>query len=303
MKSTIYVPDIECDSCVKIISRALDRQTGVDSYAIHKDSISLELTDITSAAIIGIINSKGFRASEEPFDRKSFSERVRHYKENKHKYLLERKVFTNAIYIFLILSVLEALFYMFLFNQSDFLTKYGLWLFFLNISIATIGMGIWHVLAYEAKFTCMLGMMIGMTVGMQTGMMIGGVIGITNGFFVGAMVGMLLGSAVGAYTGKCCGIMGVMEGMMAGLMGGTMGPMITVMMYSDHLLWFMPFYMFINIMIMWGLSYMMYEELIENNPVVKQKPIDFLTTAAFSVTVCLILIMVMIYGPKAPMMM
>ena len=133
---------------------------------------------------------------------------------------------------------------------------------------------------------------------MQTGMMIGAIVGATNGFFMGSMVGMIVGTIIGVITGKCCGVMGLMEGAMAGLMGGTMGPMITVMMFSDHVLIFMPLYMIINIGIMLGLSYMLYEEIVEGRQVVK-KPLDFNTLAAASVLALIIIGALMIYGPSS----
>jgi len=305
MTKRIYVPDIECDSCSKLISKRFSRTNGIKSFNIHQDYIDLDYDNEQTSEkdIIETIKNLGFRADTKPFERKNLKERMRHYKENKHKYRIEKKVFGYALGIFFILSLLQLIsYYLFLQNIPNFLETYGWWLFYLNISVATISLGIWHVEAYRAKVTCMVGMMIGMTIGMQTGMMIGVVFGATNGFFVGAMVGMILGTIVGIITGRCCGIMGVMEGMMAGLMGGTMGPMISVMMFSDNLLWFMPFYMVINIIILWGMSYMVYEEVVEGNIKVMKKPKDFATLTSLAVIVTFILLAIMIYGPKSTLL-
>lgn len=302
MKKTIYVPDIECDSCSNLISRKFKKTEGITRLKFDEESVTIDYDEekVSEKLLISTIKDAGFRASTQPFERKTFKERRRDYKENKHKYELERKVFKYGIGIFFLLTIIELIAYFtFLNNIPNFIGNYAWWLFYLNISIATIGVGMWHVLAYKAKVTCMTGMMIGMTVGMQTGMLLGAVIGATNGFFTGAMVGMLLGTAVGALTGKCCGVMGIMEGMMAGVMGGTMGAMITVMMLSDNILIFMPFYVAINIAIVWGLSWMMYEEVVENKRGVIKKPMDFTTLTAISIIATFILIAIMLYGPKS----
>ena len=175
---------------------------------------------------------------------------------------------------------------------------YGWWLFYLNVSVATLGAALWHVAAHKTTTTCMVGMMIGMTIGMQTGMMIGAVIGATNGFFIGSMAVMFLGVIGGVITGKSCGLMGVMEGMMAGVMGGTMGAMISVMMFSDHLLWFMPFYMIFNIIILWGLTFMLFEEVVEEKEVMR-RAVDAETFLALIVIIATILGAIMLYGPTS----
>ncbi len=301
MKQKIYVPDIECDSCTKLITRAFEKKQGIYNFYFTEDGVDVEFNKHTLSVndLVQTITGLHFRASTQPFQRKSFKERYRHYKENKHKYTLESKVMQYTGGIFLLLILFEAIAYaIFLQKIPNFLSNYGWWILYLNISIATISVGIWHIYSYKTKVTCMVGMMIGMTIGMQTGMMVGAVMGATNGFFVGAMVGMLLGTAVGAITGYCCGVMGVMEGMMAGLMGGTMGPMITVMMFSDNVLWFMPFYIIINVTIVWGLSYMLYEEVVEGRKVVK-KPIEFSTIASMAIIANFVLLMIILYGPKS----
>jgi copper chaperone CopZ len=302
MQIKIYVPDIECDSCVKRISKKFNKESAIHSFHFNNDSVTVNFDKhkISTKQIIKIIKSLKFRASTQPFERKSFTERFRHIKNNKHKYKTELKVFSYALRLLVILFGLEfILYFIVLKNIPNFLANYGWWIFYLNISVATLTMAIWHVYSYRYKMTCMLGMMIGMTVGMQTGMMIGGVLGATNGFFMGALVGMLLATFVGALTGKGCGIMGVSEGMMAGIMGGTMGAMITVMMFSDHILIFMPFYMILNIIILWSMSYMLYEEVVEDNEHTKPRDVSFSTTAAIATIVNFVLLAIILYGPKS----
>tara|TARA_Y100000310_G_scaffold196122_1_gene196143 strand:- start:6404 stop:7327 length:924 start_codon:yes stop_codon:yes gene_type:complete len=302
MKTRFYVPDIECDSCIKLIRRKFGQLQGIETVNFGEDFVVVNYDEslLKEENIIASIKNLGYRVSTQPFDRKSFKERVRHFKENKKNYSVEINVVKYAVYLFLILTGVEALAYFgFLSSSTDFLANYGWWLFYLNISIASVAAGTWHFLTYNTKVTCMVGMMIGMTLGMQTGMMVGIVVGATNGFFVGSMVGMFLGVGIGAITGKCCGIMGVMEGMMAGLMGGTMGPMISIMMFADHLLWFMPFYMLVNVAILLGFSYMLYEEVVEGKNNLEKRKIEFSTLASFSVILTFIIAYIMIYGPKS----
>ncbi len=301
MEATIYVPDIECESCVKVLSKVFNREEGIKHYNIKDDSVifNFDESKISQDRIIEMIKRHNFRASNEPFERKNFNERMSHFKEHRSKYSMELKVISHSISIFLILLFLEVFSYVLFLNRvPNFIQNYGWWIFYLNISIAVLAMAYWHISAYRTRITCMVGMMVGMTIGMQTGLMIGAVVGAVNGFFIGAMVGMILGVIVGALAGKCCGIMGILEGMMAGLMGGTMGAMITFMMFPDHVLLFMPFYMLINVVILWGLSYMLYEEVAENKHVARA-PMDFISIASISVIVAFVIMTIMINAPKS----
>lgn len=293
----IYVPDIECDSCVKLISKRLHKEK-INNFKMTNECVQLENDDQTQKAI-KIIKGLGYRAGTDPFERKTWNERVKHFKENKKQYAIEVLGLQNTIGVFIVLLAISAFSYIVLLkNVPNFLNNYGVWIFYLIITITSLGMGLWHFYAYRAKVTCMTGMMIGMTFGMQGGMMLGAIVGATNGFFMGAMAGMIIGTIIGIFTGKCCGVMGVMEGAMAGLMGGTMGPMITVMMFSDHVNIFMPFYMAINVFIMLGLSYMLYEEVVEGQ-VVKRRPLDFTTLAAASILALILIGALMIFGPSS----
>ncbi|HLC63034.1 MAG TPA: hypothetical protein VJJ21_01830, partial [Candidatus Nanoarchaeia archaeon] len=286
--------------CIKLISRKLKDNPAIESFHANHDAIDLYHTeDLNKESIINMIHALGFRASFHPYERKSFKERWRDFNSNQHKYEIETRGVFYAIGVFFLLIALEIFaYYTFLSSIPNFLQKYAMWIFYLNLSISSLGLAVWHVSSYKAKVTCMSGMMIGMTIGMQTGMMIGAILGATNGFFIGAMTGMILGVITGGLLGKCCGIMGVMEGMMAGLMGGTMGPMITLMMLYDNVVWFMPFYIAVNIIILLGLSYMLYEEVVENKPVQK-KPSHFITFALIAAVITSILITIMIYAPKS----
>lgn len=200
---------------------------------------------------------------------------------------------TNGIIAFVVLVALTSI----TAQVYGFLTTHWLWIAYLDLAVASLAAAIWYLASYRATIGCMHGMMIGMTIGMQTGMMIGAVIGATNGFFTGAMTGMLLGVLAGTLAGKCCGVMGIMEGMMAGVMGGTMGAMITVMMLTDRIFWFMPFYMSINIIILAGLSSMFLKEVVDKET--KKKSLDTFTFVSICVIVTAILIAITLWGPKS----
>ena len=144
----------------------------------------------------------------------------------------------------------------------------------------------------------MVGMMVGMTFGMQTGMMIGTIIASTNGIFMGGMTGMLCAVGIGIFNGRCCGIMGILEGMMAGIMGGLMGAMVGTMFFADHILWLMPVFMFLNVAVMWGLSYMLYEEFVEDNPKTQMHPARFSSLLVFGIISSALLLVIMVYGMK-----
>lgn len=302
MKTTVYVPDIECDSCVNLLRRRFKTVQGIENISFAQDRVDIEhdTSLVKPEQLIEVVKHSGFRASTSPFSRKTWKERVRHFKEKKDHYALELTGITYGLRVFIMLVILQAIAYFgFLHRIPNFIAHYGWWLFYLTISISAIGTAIWHFYSYRAQYTCMVGMMVGMTIGMQTGMMVGAVVGATNGFFVGSMVGMLLGSLVGWITGQCCGVMGIMEGLMAGIMGGTMGPMISVMMFSDNLLVFMPFYIALNLIILGGFSYMLLEEVGEGQAT--KEPVEFVTFASLALVVLFIIAAIMIYGPKSPL--
>jgi copper chaperone CopZ len=301
MKEKIFVPDMSCESCSRLIGKRFKGIHGIGDFTFDDESVVLDYDParVKKDMLIDTIKEAGFRASFLPFEGKTFSERWRDFNENRKKYAIEWAVLKNTVLLFIMLYVIEAIAYFaFFFSIPDFMARYGWWIFYFNVSISTLAAAAWHYFAYKGKVTCMTGMMVGMTIGMQAGMMLGAVFGATNGFFVGSMVGMLIGVGVGALAGQGCGVMGWMQGMMAGLMGGTMGPMISVMMFSDHLLVFMPFYIIINVLILWGFSYMVYEEIVEGKEVVR-KPLDFTGLASLTTLIGAVLLIIMVYGPKS----
>jgi copper chaperone CopZ len=304
MKTKIYVPDIECESCSRLLEKKMSRINGVENYKIHPDSMDISYDEnmIKAEDFVTAIEDLGFRASVRPFERKTFKERWKDFNENPNKYAMVKTALGYGLATFAILLVLQAIAYAgFLNTIPDFLSHYAWWLIYLDLSVASIGATIWYMSSYKGTVTCMTGMMIGMTVGMQAGMMIGAVVGGTNGFFTGAMVGMTVAVIAGTITGAVCGIMGAVQGMMSGVMAGTMGAMITVMMFTDHVFVFMPYYMALNVLILLGLIYLFYEEVVEGKKVERKKSYDFVSLAAASVVVTTIITMIMIYGPKSPL--
>ena len=295
MKITIYCPDIECESCVRVIQEVVEKLP-IEDYSFSKDTVVIDYDakKITPDSILVAIRATGFRAGTSPFPRRTFSERFRDFTSNKKKYYQEYKILKYSLVSLIFVVILQVLLY---FMLSSF-SNYGWWIFYANISAISIIAAVMHIKSYRYTVTHMVGMMIGMTFGMQTGMMIGTIIGATNGMFIGSMTGMLLGVLVGGYNGKCCGVMGVMEGMMSGVMGGTMGGMLGVMMNVDHIMWFMPIFTLINIAILIGLSYMLFEEAIENNNTVVRIDLSFMKFFFISLIAVVLLSLLIIYGPK-----
>ena len=303
MKTKIYIPDMECDSCTKIIKKKFAHIDGMISHEIHEDSMDIVYDEnmIKAEDFVIAIEDLGFRASVRPFERKSFKERWTSFRENPHKYEMVTKAINYGFKTFILLIILQAVAYFGFLNNiiPNFFNHYAWWLLYLDVSIASIGAIIWYMSSYKGTVTCMTGMMIGMTVGMQAGMMVGAVVGATNGFFMGSMVGMTVAVIAGTITGAVCGIMGALQGMMSGVMAGTMGSMITVMMYTDNVLIFMPYYMILNVLVLFGLIYLFYEEVVEGKRDVTKRPLDFTTFASACVIVAAILTTIMIYGPKS----
>jgi len=212
------------------------------------------------------------------------------------------KTLKYGLVAFLVSIILELLAYAgFLRTIPNFLPKYAIWILYLNISIVSISMSILYMLFNKEKAPCMTGMMIGMTIGMQIGMMVGAVFGATNGYFTGAMVGMILGSIGGTIAGLTSkSTMAWVQGLMSGIMGGTMGPMISVMMFTDRINLFMPFYTILNLILLWGFIKMYHEEIIKDNNELVRTHIDLVTYTSATIIITVLLIAIMIYGPKSP---
>jgi hypothetical protein len=117
--------------------------------------------------------------------------------------------------------------------------------------------------------------------------------------FVGSVAGVVFGVILGFTLGKMCGIMGAMEGLMAGLMSGIMGAMTSVMMLNDNLVAFLYFSFGICLVVMGGLSYMMYREIgfSEKN----ELKTNFIEFAIVCILISSVIVGLMFYGPKRPL--
>ncbi len=273
---------------------------GVTFHSVKGNTIAITHDEdkISVQNLINLIKHKGYRASNEPFIRRTLKERWHDFKENKGKYAIEYTMLKYSLITLILLFAIESVAQFAIIKDAIFLQRYGWWVGYSNLIIVSIGAAMWHLNAYRANITSMTGMMVGMTFGMQTGMIVGTIIASTNGLFVGGMTGMIAATLVGIYNGKCCGVMGVLEGMMAGIMGGLMGAMVGTMFFADRILLLMPVFMLLNLIVMWGLSYMLYEEVVEDKEI-QRNPHSFISFAGCCIIAIALLIAIMIFAPKS----
>jgi hypothetical protein len=222
----------------------------------------------------------------------SFREFTKALRHNDVESNLLKTTFLSLLTSFVLLFFI---YYVKLRHVTNFLPKYGFFLFFAVLSYALIMPSVKYVRTYK-EFQCMSGMMIGMTMGMFSGFLSGFFIGATNGMFVGSIFGMLVGMFFGIWNGKCCGIMGTMEGMMAGLMGGLMGAMTAIMMLNDNLKAAGIIIFIISAVTMTGLNYMIYKET--RGAEVQNRDGDFFTVF-WSLLLTLITLWIMVFGPRS----
>ena len=217
----------------------------------------------------------------------------------KRKYLFEWKLLNQIIVTFILLVSLEAIF---LFYRNDHIvSKEFLLDIYLTLSVVLIAGAVWHLKSYGTDLESPhLGMMTGMTLGMQTGMMVGIILGATDGFFVGALIAMVVAVALGALGGTCSGVAGILEGLMAGSMGGIMGAMAGTMLLDD-LLWFMPPFMILNFIIMFGLVYMVFNEVTEKKGILHKSPPSFSRFFLFNVVALTLLSLAVNLAPESNM--
>ncbi len=198
------------------------------------------------------------------------SKRMKSFFTEREKYGLEWRMIQYSIgAIGLLILLLEVVAFS-VWRENTLFLKQMPWLVYLVITVCVVLGALWHVRAHKVNVSSMMGMMIGMVLGMQAGVMMSVVIGSTNGMFMGSVMGLLFGVTVGVYAGRCCGLMGVLNGAIMGAMGGTMGPMIALMMKVDHILWFMPLFTLLNVLILWSLNFLVYEEVVSGKKIARQ---------------------------------
>ena len=102
----------------------------------------------------------------------------------------------------------------------------------------------------------MHGMMAGMGLGMLAGLLAATLWTVPTGDFLwGVIFGSAAGLALGMPAGRLGGHLGVLEGIMAGPMGGMMGAMLGQMVRPFNLEIFMPFFAFIVLISLTGITY------------------------------------------------
>jgi heme/copper-type cytochrome/quinol oxidase subunit 2 len=102
----------------------------------------------------------------------------------------------------------------------------------------------------------MHGMMAGMGLGMLSGLLVATLWTVPTGDFLwGVIFGSVAGLALGMPAGRLGGHLGVLEGIMAGPMGGMMGAMLGQMIRPFNLEVFMPFFAFIMLVSLTGITY------------------------------------------------
>jgi hypothetical protein len=221
---------------------------------------------------------------------------LKEFKEALNGQGVEGELFKTAVIALLTSFFVLAVFYFLrLKDISDFIPKYGFWIFFSILSYAIVLPSIRQVRAFK-QFPCMTGMMIGMTIGMMICFLIGFYVGATNGMFYGGFFGTAVGILLGVWNGKCCGVMGIMEGMMAGFMGGLMGAMTAVMMFNDNLKAAGVLVFIICGTILLGLNYMLFKE---TKGAERERKEDHTITIALSFILTIVTIWLMVYGPRS----
>ncbi len=222
----------------------------------------------------------------------TFKEFIKELNGKKVEGELVKTIFYSLITSFIVIGVSYRLIFN---NISDFIPKYGFFLFFSAFSYALLLPAIRQVRAYK-QFSCMSGMMIGMTTGMIAGFMSGFYIGATNGMFIGGIFGVAIGGVIGIWMGSCCGVMGFMEGLMAGFMGGLMGAMTSVMLLNDYLKLATAIIATVAGVISLSLNYMIFLEMKENE---RQKEEDSFITIFITFLLILITMCLMVLGPRS----
>jgi len=133
-------------------------------------------------------------------------------------------------------------------NQS-YIIIYSLYL------IVTLAVSL-YVYKLRKMIDEMHGMMIGMTFGMLAGLVTATIFLIPTGnFLYGFIIGSIVGLVFGVLFGNLGGHLGIMEGIIAGPMGGMMGAMLGQMIRPFDIDVFIPFFTFIFLITMIGITY------------------------------------------------
>jgi hypothetical protein len=292
-----------CGACEKVIERAVTEMgAGVEEIDAARGLVDIRCPPERIGPIKERLARGGFRerledGSEGRGDWKGILSYVKSVVAGEPHTRVENKLLNYAIGTTAILGMAGALSYgVFLSAFEDQVLAASL-LILVIVSSVMSTYSIFHMEAYRKGMTCSNGMMVGMTTGMASGYIIGAILGATNGMFIGSVAGTAAGIAIGFSLGKSSGIMGAMEGIMAGLMAGTMGAMTSVMMLNDNLLAFLYILNGICLVMVGGLSYMMFREAGPAPSAAKGA--GFARFAGLSAALCAILVAIMLYGPRS----
>ena len=128
-------------------------------------------------------------------------------------------------------------------------------LLFALLSTALAG-AVLYVYRLRARLDEMHGMMAGMGFGMMAGLVTATLWTAPSGDFLwGVILGSVAGLLIGVPVGKLGGHLGILEGIMAGPMGGMMGAMLGQMIRPYDLEVFMPFFAFLVLLTLAGITY------------------------------------------------
>ncbi len=294
---TFNVNGLNCDSCEKLLQRALEKypNSKLEKVDFQNNSITIDCDEKDLQSIKQSIAEKGFSIPGEIAAKSQFKIFFDGLTSNSPEFKTEKNLLGGSLITLVILLLLTTIFH-FLFlkntNQASLLP-----LVFLSVFGVVVNYGALKHIRLYGKLSCSTGMMTGMTIGMMSGFMLGAILGASNGMFIGSLLGMIVGMVTGFIAGYGCGIMGVLEGMMAGLMAGLMGAMTSFMLTSDHLILFLFVLFAVCTLILGGLSYMLFKES-GSSP---EKQISFFNIFFICLIISLLVILVVLYGPKSPL--
>ncbi|MFA5106241.1 MAG: hypothetical protein WC506_04755 [Candidatus Micrarchaeia archaeon] len=304
---TLY--GMHCDSCAKIIERTVKRHggAGVKALDMQKNRITIECGQEQLPGIKNELLAKGYQLLMENEEARDGFEagslgRLLEFAQKAIKgdkeFVHENRLVRLSVLALVAIFALQALLYVAAFgNVPKFADTYRDVTLLAAVSVVALVYAYYHASAFRRNATCMTGMMTGMTFGMAGGFMIGAFVGATNGMFIGSLAGMAAGILLGIQAGRCCGVMGVMEGIMGGVMAGTMGAMISVMMIYDNLVPFLYILTALEIITLGLFSYMLNKEYGRiGERMLDVSAYEFL---AFCLAVDMLVTVVMVYGPKA----
>lgn len=308
MEYSVTVSGMHCESCEKIIERAVGKREGARVVGINhrNNQVTLVCTEEQLNAIRKELAERGYSLllpGEEAsggFEAGSFGRGLEYlYRliSGQGDLTAENRLLKCALATLAAIGLAQGILILTIFREiPDYLTTYWSVTLLTGVSVVALVFAYYQASAFRQQASCMTGMMIGMTFGMAAGFLFGAFAGATNGMFTGSLVGMAVGMGLGYITGRCCGVMGVMEGLMGGLMAGTMGAMLSVMLIYNNLVPFLFILTGVELAILVAFSYMLYKEHGQIKGLLSVNGLEF---AVFSILLDLFLTAVYVFGPKA----